>query len=90
MVINLKMSYSKKSLESMEVLPCPFCGSTDNLQITNDEDYYELYGRHGYATIILECTKCNVSMYEHDYRKNNYDQKAKFLIEKWNRRNGGE
>lgn len=86
-MINLKMSYSKKSIEA-DVLPCPFCGSTDNLQITDDEIYYKSYGEHGHATIALGCTKCHVSMYEFDYHENNYDQKVKFLIEKWNRRNG--
>ena len=85
MVVNLKMAYSEKSLK-MEIRPCPFCGSTDNLRITSDESFYELYGKNGNATIGIYCTKCHAEMYEHDYHGNNYDQKAKILIEKWNRR----
>lgn len=88
MVADLKMAYSKKSLEKIEIRPCPFCGSIDNLEITSDNQFYELYGKHGGATITIKCTKCYAEMYEHDYNGNNYDQKAKLLIEKWNRRNG--
>lgn len=89
-MINLKMSYSKESLESVDVLPCPFCGSTDNLKITSDITFYKLYSENGDATIVLTCTKCNLDMYEHSYHKNDYEQKAMILIEKWNRRNGRE
>lgn len=85
MVTDLKMAYSEKSLKA-EIQPCPFCGSVNNLVITDDDTFYDLYHENGSATLSIECRKCYVEMYEHDYVGNDYDHKAKILIEKWNRR----
>ena len=71
-----------------ELKPCPFCGSTDYLRITPKLMFYENYEKNGGATISIECKKCDMELYEHDYKGMNYIMKADLLLHKWNERKG--
>jgi hypothetical protein len=66
--------------------PCPFCGCTDKLAITDKDNFIKNYAENGSATIRLECERCHLDFHEHDYEGDNYDIKAQTLMIKWNNR----
>ena len=71
---------------AIHVKPCPFCGSIENLWISDRESFNELTAEHGYATIVIRCEHCYTEMYEHEYRGIVYENKVEHLIRKWNTR----
>lgn len=86
----IKYSYTKGSvaIKGIKVMPCPFCGDTDEISITSRKSYNEMYKEHGTATIALTCERCKMDMYEHSYSDFDYVAKVRILVEKWNRRAG--
>lgn len=69
-----------------DIKPCPFCGSKENLYITSEDTFKELFERYDGATLSIECKKCGLALYEHKYSGDEYEIKSDILIKKWNRR----
>lgn len=69
-----------------DIKPCPFCGSKENLHITSEDTFKELFERYDRATLSIECRKCGLDLYEHKYSGDEYEIKRDILIKKWNRR----
>ena len=90
MAVRIRYSCDRKYFtckDIKELKPCPFCGGKD-LTITPRSGFKRVLKEHGRATISMSCTKCHIDMYEHSYNGNDFDTKAKILIEKWNERKG--
>lgn len=91
MAIKIRYNYGTEYYEdeNIECLkPCPFCGKTDELSITAKSSFQEVYCESGSATINLECRRCSLNLYEHEYAGSKYEVKVKKLVKKWNERKG--
>lgn len=68
-----------------EFKSCPFCGYT-NLEVTPNDRFYELQGKHVTASLRLVCRMCKTEMWEHSWGERDYDKRVQMLADKWNRR----
>lgn len=84
--MKIKCEYSEEELEVGKIKPCPFCGETEHLIITDPERYGNLVEEHGSSVIVLECKKCDMEMRQHGIPGNNYMMGTGMLIERWNHR----
>ena len=70
-----------------EFEPCPLCGMTDRLTLTQKNDYYSLMQKYGNALVAVRCWRCDLEMhvYSHLSASNNYEILVGVLKEKWGR-----
>lgn len=71
-----------------ELKPCPFCGNTE-LSVSSRENFYELQGESGTASIHVTCWECGTDQWEHSWSEHDYDKRIQMLADKWNRRVSG-
>lgn len=69
-----------------EFKPCPICGKTDRLTLTQKNDYYSLMHKYGKTLVTVRCWRCDLEMhvYSHLSVSNNYEILVGKLKEKWN------
>lgn len=65
---------------------CPICGKMDALEYPDEQQFNELYEKNGGATITVECNRCALTMWEHDYDGSDFEQRVRILANKWNNR----
>lgn len=78
--------YKEKGLEVGKIAPCPFCGTHEHLNITNQEPYEKLVAEHGSSVITLRCKGCDMELSQYDIPNNNYMMGVGKLVERWNHR----
>lgn len=69
------------------ILPCPFCGSTDNMIVMSRRFFDELVVENGTAMLSMHCEHCSMELKE--YNKDDcidYDVVLERLLAKWNER----
>lgn len=82
--MKLKEPYGDNFIEVDELKPCPFCGSTEHLNITDKRSFSELCCEFGFATVVINCRQCDLKLYERSYSSPLYDERVRLLLEKWN------
>jgi Lar family restriction alleviation protein len=65
---------------SIELKPCPFCGSKDITYQSHEDSC----GRFGYVTVW--CMDCEAEGPPHDWKKTDEEECLKETTELWNRR----
>lgn len=83
----LKMELSEKEVDAA-VKPCPFCGNSQKLFITDEKLYRELVEENGSSLIGISCNVCNTTQRLYSIPDNNYWMGVGMLISKWNTRHG--
>lgn len=68
-----------------EFQPCPLCGQTDRLSITEKGFYYKLMHNYGFAMVNIKCWRCdlNMAMYSQFANSNNYEILVGELKRRW-------
>ena len=69
-----------------EFKPCPICGKTDRLNLTQKEFYYHLMHNYKSGMITVRCWRCDLALnaYSSQSITNNYEILVGKLKEKWN------
>lgn len=70
------------------LLPCPFCGRTDGLEIDDKEEYEERVNKYGRACLGVWCKVCHAEKNFHPIPGTAYEAALADLIEAWNTRKG--
>ena len=87
MKIRMKFSDEMVKINGVDsIMPCPFCGSSDNLCVTSKANFIDCFKVNGSATISMKCENCNLELYEHDYHGKGYLTKVRILVSRWNTR----
>lgn len=68
-----------------EFMPCPICGKSDRLCLTQKEHYYSLLQKYGNALVSVRCWWCDLEMhvYSHLSPSNNYEILVGELKKRW-------
>lgn len=72
-------------VEADGIKPCPICGKTKGLRITERESFNETYVERGYPLIHLECGDCNLELWSHKCKERTYDKHLAWLARRWNK-----
>lgn len=67
--------------------PCPLCGTTEHMLITDRDSFYEEAEKEkgSYELVHLECYGCCLQIYSHRCEGHGYKAHYKFLQEQWNK-----
>lgn len=76
----------------LKAKPCPFCGETDELEVT---PHYRFVTNGGSnkdvgACVSVTCNRCNVEMYDFTREETDYGKRLWILLDKWNAREVSE
>ena len=68
-----------------EFVPCPICGQTDRLSLTQKGFYYNLMHNYKSAMITIRCWRCDLTMavYSSQSDSNNYEILVGDLKKRW-------
>lgn len=74
----------------LKVKPCPFCGETDELEVTPLDRFVRCGGEdESVGTCVsVTCNRCGVDVYDHHHKETDYSKRLCLLLNKWNTREG--
>ena len=75
--------------DNMEIRPCPFCGSREDLRIGTVELFNIIKEVHGRAKVSMQCERCRAEMSAYSFEidiDSDYAVQKELLFKKWNKR----
>lgn len=72
-------------VEADGIKPCPICGKSNNLQVTDMAQYNQTYVEDGYGLIHLECGTCSLQLWSHKCNERPYSKHLAWMPRRWNK-----
>lgn len=74
----------------LKAKPCPFCGETDELEVTPRKRFIDCGGDDEAigGCVSVTCNRCNVDVYDFTRKETDYGVRLSMLLNKWNTREG--